>query len=536
MLPRTFPFAASLLGVGLVVLVPSSARSQLIATQEAELSPADASAGGVAHGVAISGDTLVVGNPADSPGGIAHAGSVAVFVRNGDTWTQQAKLTASDSIANDSFGHAVALSGETLVVGAGAYRLHNGAVYVFVRDGESWTQQAKLDSLDGEAGDEFGYSVGISGDTIVVGAPRYPGATWGGAAYVFVREGTSWSQQAQLLPSGLGSDVFFGQSVAISGDTVVCGSPFYITTAFNAGAVYVFVRNGTTWSEQAKFTGVADDEELGWSVAMEGDTVIAGGLQEEGPFTEQGPGLVRVFVRSGVTWSQQATLKASGASPESQLGWCVALSGDTVVVSSRFDAPAGLAGAGAAYVFTRGGAAWTQQARLIASDATMGDWVAVSVAISGGTVIAGSLDNDDDPSDWGRASVFHLQGPGGPWTNLGFGLAGLGGVSNLGASGSLVAGSAGQLLLTGGKPSSPAYLIVGPGTMPAPFKGGTLVPLPALLIVPLVTNASGAIPLAWASWPAGAPPGLELDFQYVIPDAAAPKGMALSNALRAIMP
>jgi hypothetical protein len=91
-------------------------------------------------------------------------------------------------------------------------------------------------------------------------------------------------------------------------------------------------------------------------------------------------------------------------------------------------------------------------------------------------------------------------------------------------------------VLSGGKPSSPAYLIVGPGTMPAPFKGGTLVPLPAALILPLVTNASGAISLSWPAWPAGAPPGVELDFQYVIPDAAAPKGMALSNALRAITP
>jgi hypothetical protein len=129
-----------------------------------------------------------------------------------------------------------------------------------------------------------------------------------------------------------------------------------------------------------------------------------------------------------------------------------------------------------------------------------------------------------------------LQGAGSPWTNLGFGLAGLGGLSNLGASGTLVSGSPGQLVLTGARPSSPAYLIVGPGTMPAPFKGGTLVPLPAALILPLVTNASGAISLSWPAWPAGAPPGVELDFQYVIPDTAAPKGMALSNALRAITP
>jgi len=536
MATRSFPFAASALVVALVFLMPSSARSQLVATQEAELSPADASVGGVAYDVDISGDTLVVGNPADSPGGIAHAGSAAVFVRTGATWTQQVKLTVSDAIANDSFGRAVALSGETLVVGLGAHPLHTGAVYVFVRDGESWTQQAKLVASDGETGDWFGSSVDISGDTIVVGAPNHPVDTRDGAAYVFVREGTTWTQQAQLLPSGLGSDIFFGQSVAISGDTVVCGSPFYTTTAWNAGAVYVFVRNGTNWSEQARFTGVAENEELGWSVAMEGDTVIAGGLQEQGAFAEQGPGLARVFVRSGATWSQQATLTASGAAPEAELGWCVALAGDTAVVSSRFDAPAGLAGAGAAYVFTRSGAAWTQQVRLIASDGAMGDWVASSVAISGDTVIAGSVDNDGDPSDWGRAYVFRLQGEGGPWTNLGFGLAGLGGLSNLGASGTLVAGSPGKLVLTGAKPSSPAYLIVGPGAMPAPFKGGTLVPLPAALILPLGTNASGAISLSWPAWPAGAPPGVELDFQYVIPDAAAPKGMALSNALRAITP
>ena len=174
------------------------------------------------------------------------------------TWTQAAKAIASDGAANDEFGWFVDIDGDYAIVGA-----HHdddsgntsGTAFIFKRNGTTWTQQQKLTASDGAAGDKFGQSVSIDGDFAIVGALwNSEKATYAGAAYIFVRSGTTWTQQAKLLASDGAYDDRFGYSVAIDGDYAVVGSTLDDDKGTSSGSAYIFVRSGTSWSQQAKLT------------------------------------------------------------------------------------------------------------------------------------------------------------------------------------------------------------------------------------------------------------------------------------------
>jgi hypothetical protein len=303
---------------------------------------------------------------------------------------QQAKLTASDGVSFDRFGVSVAISGPTAVVGAFGQNNQTGAAYVFVRSGTAWSQQAKLTASDAHTFDNFGASVAISGLTVVVGADMKHDFT--GAAYVFVRSGTAWSQQAKLTASD-GKRGSFGVSVAISGSTVVVGAE---AKNFFTGAAYVFVRTGTVWHQQARLTASdpAKDSVFGDSVAVSGSTAVVGANHVFG----SGIGAAYVFVRSGTAWHQQAKLTAPGPATIDYFGNSVAIAGSTAVVGAP-----GQTSPGAAYVFVRSGTAWSQQAKLTASDAASRGFFGGSVAIWRSTAVVGAPNNN---SATGAAYVF----------------------------------------------------------------------------------------------------------------------------------
>ena len=522
------------------------AMDSLIATQEAKLVASDAAPlDRFGFTVAVSGDTAVVGATRDNHNGIIDAGAAYVFVRSGTTWSQQFKVTAADGQAFDNFGCAVALSGDTLVVGS--YLDDNpggndaGAAYVFVRSGVTWSQQAKLLAPDSTDNSEFGYSVGLSGDTALVGAFGQPvgGGLDTGAAYVFVRDGTAWSLQSELTASDAAAGDKFGFAATLSGDTAVVGA-FANDNAgvTNAGAVYVFVRNGTDWSEQAKLTASdgATNDYLGWSVALSGDTVVAGASQDDNAGGVNA-GSACVFVRSGTRWDQEARLIAGDAAPECAFGWSVAVDGDTAVVGAALDSHTIGHAAGSAYVFTRSRGAWSQDTKVLASDEAANDEFGFASALSGDTAIISGVANDNTGgADAGSAYVFRLHGPTPTWTDLGLGLAGVSGVPALAGTDTLQSGSPGTLTLGNSAVSSLAMLFVSFASTPVPFKGGTLVPFPFALLVVLGTDGTGALPLGWDAWPAGFPSGSLLFFQYALQDAAGPFGVAMSNALQASTP
>jgi hypothetical protein len=382
----------------------------------AKLLASDAAASDVfGHSVAVSGDTAVVGAWRDDHVGATDAGSAYVFVRTGGVWIQQAKLTASDAAANDEFGHSVAVSGETAVIGARGNdhsgKADAGSAYVFVRTGGVWTQQAKLTALGAAAGDLFGDSVAVSGETAVIGADydNHAGGSDAGSAYVFVRSGGVWTQQARLAASDAAASDHFGVSVAIAGETAVIGAYYDDDGGSSAGSAYVFVRSGGVWTQQAKLTAsdAAASDYFGRSVAVSGDTAVIGAYGDDDGGSSAGSAYV--FVRSGGVWTQQAKLTASDAAASDQFGYSVAVSGGTAVVGTYGDDYAGNTDAGSAYVFVSSGGVWTQQAQLTASDAATDDHFGYSVAVSGDTAVSGACyDHHAGGVDAGSAYVFDL--------------------------------------------------------------------------------------------------------------------------------
>ncbi|HWL93250.1 MAG TPA: FG-GAP repeat protein [Phycisphaerae bacterium] len=330
---------------------------------------------------------------------------------------EQDWLTASDAAASSQFGWSVALSGDTVVIGA-RYDDHAagqgaGSAYVSVRSGTVWNQQDWLTASDAAANSAFGYSVALSGDTVVIGAPDddHAAGSNAGSAYVFVRSGAVWSEQDWLTASDdAAANSLFAWSVALSGDTAVIGAPFEdLAAEEDAGSAYVFVRSGTVWAQQARFVAPAgsEDDEFGYSVAISGDTAVMGAPYYDHAAVSNA-GSAYVFVRSGTVWTQQALLTASDADANSFFGWSVALSGDTLIIGSIFDSSAGF-NAGSAYVFVRSGAVWNQQARFVASDSSYGDTFGLAVALSGNFAVIGAPFDDHAAGQIaGSAYVFDL--------------------------------------------------------------------------------------------------------------------------------
>ncbi|MBL9005641.1 MAG: cadherin-like beta sandwich domain-containing protein [Myxococcales bacterium] len=353
--------------------------------------------------LSLSGDTLAVGTymEASSATGVngnqadnsaPRSGAVYVFQRTGTTWRQQAYIKASNAQAYDQFGYSVSVSGDTLAVGAMAEDSNatgvdgnqadnsasgSGAVYVFTRSGSTWSQQAYIKASNTEANDQFGTSVAVSGDTLTVGATMEASNATGangnqadnsapgsGAVYVFQRVGTTWSQQAYIKASNTNGADYFGTAVSLSGDTLAVSAT----------------------GEDSNATGVD-------------------GNQANNDFVASGA--VYVFQRTGTTWSQQAYIKASNTERDDLFGTSISLSGDLLVVGAYTEGSGSRVinvgqndnsalSSGAGYLFQRVGTTWRQQAYIKAPNSERGDYFGYRVAVSDGTVAIGALNEADD--------------------------------------------------------------------------------------------------------------------------------------------
>lgn len=445
--------------------------------------------------IALSGDanTMAVGAPFESGGArgvngnqndnsMYAAGAVYVYVRQGQTWTQQAYVKASNPGQNDHFGSSVALSrdGNTMAVAAhweasaatGINGNQNddsipqaGAVYVFTRTGTTWTQQAYIKASNtGNAaqgdGDQFGFSLALSGDgnTVAVGAITEDGgarqingnqsddsAQSAGAVYVFARTGTTWAQQAYIKSANHEAGDLLGFSVALSfdGNTLGVGAfnedgsgrginPPDDNKSLESGALYVFTRQSGNWTQQAyiKASRGETSDGFGFSMSMseDGNTIAVGsgdeacltpGIDPPGCADDAPPGrganiwvgAAYVFVRTGTTWSEQSFIKAPNARPYNSFGVRLALSGDgnALAVTSYLEDNAGhgvrppqvqqfliqeifnawrahrneAEESGAAYLFTRAAGKWTAGAYIKGENTDAGDEFGSAVAISG---------------------------------------------------------------------------------------------------------------------------------------------------------
>ena len=423
--------------------------------------------------ISISGDTIAIGASGEdsrakgvdgdqTDNSVFSAGAVYVFVRGALGWEQQAYLKASNTQESiqgggSAFGLSVSLSGDTLIVGAweeasdgkgvngnqfGNKKIYTGAAYIFVRTGTVWTQQAYLKASDATVGDFFGKSVAISGDTAVVGAGRDPGQPIGdfgngahqtnspavvpGVAYVFVRNGTQWSEQAILTASNFDSGDSYGSPVAIYDDTILVGAPREASqsTGVNgdeldnsvlfAGAVYAYERTGTSWNQTAylKASNTNGGDAFGSQLLVSGDTVVIAAPGESSNATGvngnessndmPGAGAVYVFERSGMTWSQQAYLKASNTDAGDVFGGGISMSGETLVVGAYLEdsrstgfngdqADNSVQDSGASYVFSRHAGTWVQESYFKAPNSEAFDGYGISLALDGSRVVIGSF-------------------------------------------------------------------------------------------------------------------------------------------------
>lgn len=316
------------------------------------------------------------------------------------------RLIASDTGVADTFGSSLAMDGDMAVIGAphadlvvGSERLNNaGAAYVFRHFESGWVQQAKLVAKDADEQDSFGTSVAISGNTVVIGAVGKDAddLSDAGAAYIFVYNGESWLQQAKLMGSDSGEDDYFGVSVAIDGNSVVVGADGYDWSGIpDTGAAYVFIRRGGSWNPHGKLLPLdpAIGGAFGTSLSLSGNMVAIGATEASSFFTS-GKGSVYLFARSGSDWVQNVKLQASDGRSGDFFGNAVALSGDKVAVGAAYHDPdlgnGRIINAGAVYVFTHGNTGWKQQSLLLLPDARPFDYFGKSVAIDGDVLVAGA--------------------------------------------------------------------------------------------------------------------------------------------------
>ncbi len=360
--------------------------------------------------VALDGDYLVVGAPHYTTTGES-SGSAYIFRRDAGSarWVEVTQLLADDGQPGDRFGYAVAISGDKVVVGApwtdvGGWQ-DAGAVYVFRRDKDgpnNWGQVTKLTAGDIYThSDHLGTAVAIDGNTIVVGAAEKEvnNIRDAGAAYVFTSSGTdNWSQTAVLTATTPYTQDLFGRAVTIDGDTIAVGAPWAnADTRFDTGFAYLFYRSSGQWNQVKKLS--ASDphpyDRFGTSLALDGDTLVVGAYQpgSSSGGVLPGPGAAYVFERNlggADQWGQRAKLSAAGGASGDRFGFATCIAGDTVVVGAYLAEVGEDIYRGTAYVFERntgGNNAWGQTAQLLAPDGRMGDQFGFAVA-AGGNILA----------------------------------------------------------------------------------------------------------------------------------------------------
>ena len=346
--------------------------------------------------VAVFENTIVVG--ADQFGN--RNGYVDIFARNGNSFSHQAKLLAPDGEEGDLFGFKVAIYGNTVAVSSPGDDSESGSVHIYVRnDGlQTWQYEAKLLASDGSRGDYFGQDVAIYGDTVVVSSDQDDNRNGegSGSVHVFVRSGQTWTRKAKLiLPDGE-PKIRFGHSISIHENTIVVGAYKDNALGSNSGSAHVYVRSGETWSYQEELLAPegASGEHFGTSVAIFQDTIVVGT-----PFGSNGVdgGSVHVYIRDGRSWLHQTRLLGPGDGKGSidRFGMCVAIQKQRIVVSDEGD------GGGSLHVFNGRKGTWTRQDKF--QSPGDGTKFGSSLSISQSEIVAGSF---DDRGNEGSVYVF----------------------------------------------------------------------------------------------------------------------------------
>ena len=364
--------------------------------------------------VAIDGDTIVVGAVFHDARG-ANAGAAYVFKPDGLGGYSETKLAPAGLEPADFFGGSVAVSGDTIVVGAWGDDDRGstaGAVYVFTPDGLGGYDETKLTASDGGKSDLFGVRVAMEGTTIVATAYQDDsgGGVFSGSAYVFTPDGIGGYEETKLSASDASGGAYFGSAAAVSGGIVVIGAFRESEGDSQAGSAYVFRPDGAGGYDETKLTmpNPFEKDHFGLSVAIEGETVVISAYHDDDGGGDSGS--VFVFTPNGIGGYASTKLTASDASEADNLGRSVSISGGTIVAGAFGDDDAG-SRSGSAYVFTPDGSGGYEETKLSASDAAADDLFGFAAAISDGTIVVGAYQDDDKGSNSGSVYVFDAPEP-----------------------------------------------------------------------------------------------------------------------------
>lgn len=342
---------------------------------------------------------------------VASLAIAALLFSNQPGWaqTEVQKLIASDATALAEFGRSIDADAVTIVIGATPdISTGTGAVYVFESPTGTWVEVAKLTPSDGTAGDSFGDHIRLDGDRMIVGAPRHNSlGVDAGAAYVFERIGSTWTEVQKLTASDGAAGDFFGSTVELQGDLILVGSHLDDDQGSDSGSVYVFDRAGGVWGETAKLTasdGAAADH-FGKELALDGQLALIGAPRDS---TSAGSyaGSCYVFDRNLGSWLQKAKLNASDAAGHDAFGTSIDLEGEVAVIGAFRNDDQG-SSSGSAYMFRRiAPGLWSEDQKLLPSDGDTGDWFGSSVAIKGSRLLIGAHKDEGSIIDIGASYVF----------------------------------------------------------------------------------------------------------------------------------
>ena len=360
--------------------------------------------------VVVSGDFAVVGAIGDSTRG-SNAGAAYIYRLQRGSWVEEQKLAPADLEPWDQFGYSVAISGDLIVVGAHGTDLYQGndagAAYVYRRSESGWLLEQRLIAIDPTASDRFGCSVAVDDEEILVGS-RYDDdlANASGSAYLFLRDREgNWVFWQKLTASDGSAGDNFGMSVSFDNGAAVIGAIYDDDTATNAGAAYVFRREGYGFVEEQKLVASdgADGDIFGWSVSIDGSVVVVGAREDDDRGDRSGSAYVYRY--NGHTWVEEQKLTASDGETVDLFGESVDVDGDLVVVGADLNDDLG-SSSGSVYVFRRDGIRWNEAQKLTANDGAEGDYFGGSVSLNGNVLLVGGVGNDDAGSSSGSAYVF----------------------------------------------------------------------------------------------------------------------------------
>lgn len=400
-------------GAGLTMLPAQPASAEASMTWLVQQVAAQGGADGDSFGIheAVSGNTAVIASPDAAVNGNAGQGAVYVFTRSNGQWTQTAKLVADDGAASDGFGSSVATNGGVIFVGAPYATINGnggqGAVYVFDNGDNGWSQTAKLVASDGSGNNNFGWSVAVSGNNIIVGAPAAHALQ--GIAYIFTLNDSGWTQAAELTASNGTPFCDFGYSVAISGDKALIGSQGFPGDNTYKGAAYVFQKGDSGWAEQAILRPDVPNlgDFFGIAVALEAHTALVGAYGNKysgGP----GKGAVFAFSDASGSWAQAQKITANDGKKSDYFGLYVSVDGDQAVIGAPYATIGSNTSEGSAYLFTNQNGTWTQMRKFLPSPGAAQVHFGAA-AIDGNTIVVGAWNAATGGSDHpGGAYIYGL--------------------------------------------------------------------------------------------------------------------------------